>query len=281
MQIFIKYNGTKTLDVEEQDTIEDVRIKLIEKLHLPQSALFRFIYSGKIVPDKTSLKDCGISKEATIHAFALASATSVLDEDVLNELRENLDSLVGNLDENQYLFIGVGSFDNGHGSASIKRQQCPDAVLRICKKYRWDLTVLLIDPGFTPEAEHEQIYDIDTQGWASMPCASSQSGKIRVYKNTMATYINPNQKAHALHDCRVVTFATGVPEYDLINSINNRYEIAEVPFYKMVKTQLFRKKLENVCIVSGNFYAEKPSKTQYFSIGNLAALAASGIPYNP
>jgi hypothetical protein len=65
------------------------------------------------------------------------------------------------------VFVGLGCYDHGHGSDSIRRQQCPDTLLAKCKAAGWGLTVLLLDGGFS-ETGPDQIYDIDNN-WQPGP----------------------------------------------------------------------------------------------------------------
>jgi hypothetical protein len=68
MQIFVKTlaGETITLDVTNFHTIADVRSKIRTKGKLMQS--YRLVYGGKCLQDPWTLADCGIHKEATIHA---------------------------------------------------------------------------------------------------------------------------------------------------------------------------------------------------------------------
>ncbi|XP_010230294.1 uncharacterized protein LOC104582440 [Brachypodium distachyon] len=68
MQIFVKIltGETITLDVESSDTIAAVRRKIQAKGKFIESR--GLVYCGKLLQDPWTLADCGIHREATIHA---------------------------------------------------------------------------------------------------------------------------------------------------------------------------------------------------------------------
>lgn len=68
MQIFVKIltGETITLDVESSDTIAAVRRKIQTKGKFIESR--GLVYCGKLLQDPWTLADCGIHREATIHA---------------------------------------------------------------------------------------------------------------------------------------------------------------------------------------------------------------------
>ena len=69
MQIYVKtFSGKKiTLDVDSSDTINTVKQKIEEKEGFPTRYQRLVIVGGILLPNDSTLADCNIQKESTIH----------------------------------------------------------------------------------------------------------------------------------------------------------------------------------------------------------------------
>ncbi|MCC7067858.1 MAG: hypothetical protein IT523_05340 [Burkholderiales bacterium] len=72
MQIFIRISLQRTivLEVEGNDTIASVKLKIQEQEEIPV-ALQRLVFSGVPLADDRTLADYGIQKESTLHLIVM------------------------------------------------------------------------------------------------------------------------------------------------------------------------------------------------------------------
>lgn len=64
MQIFVK--GVTSLDVNAEDTVQDVKEQIQSKQGLPVEEQ-RLIYAGKQLEDEQTLSQCSVERDSTLH----------------------------------------------------------------------------------------------------------------------------------------------------------------------------------------------------------------------
>lgn len=274
IQVFVRgVDGkTYTLDILPSDTIREVKRKFAEKAGIPLERV-GFDYGGHLdLEDGRTAASYGIEKESELKAKILQLLSDVQDREVLQQLKQDLLAIYKYDGAPLFVFIGIASYDAGHGEASVKRQQCPDALLTWCKANGWDLTVMLIDPGFGG-GKDPQIYDQVDQGWISAPFHTEANGKIRHYTDAVG------QGKHV-----VITYATEIPEYVFMAGLGGPSGITDRAKIDGFPLNAFKAKWgarEDRCLVSGNFFNKPTRKDQYITIGNLKVVAQCGFDLNP
>lgn len=268
MQIFFKWdtdNKSRTIVVEPGDTIGQLKEKVADKIELefgyrvPTDNDMRLRHGGKwLNNDAITVGEQGIEKETTLmlHINMGNPFPATYDEVVKPILAQDLTHL-GQVQTAQFVFIGLGSYDNGHpeGEASIKRQQCPDALLRICGEKNWKLRVLLVDKPFitAPSSGSQQIYNVDAN-WERQANQDVDGGKVRRFQ-------------YRGHDFQLCTYATNVfkAEYDGVVKTLAGVDLSQFA-QEVVR--------HGGCIVVGNFY--KSTARPHLALGDITVLQELG-----
>ncbi|HEU5229540.1 MAG TPA: ubiquitin-like domain-containing protein [Ktedonobacteraceae bacterium] len=243
MQIFIKLVREKVaeskvyeLNIHPGATIAQLKQQIVSDIDTSISVgqITLLNHTNKpLTVDEATLQDYNVQSNNTLEAQISGGPSynpqvePILKQDLISLAKEKAP---------QFVFITIGSYDNGHleGVASIKRQQCPDALLMVCKSKGWKLRILLIDDGFIapPSSKALQIYDVD-KDWKLEK--EIEKGLVRCYQ-------------HKGGDFQLCTYATKVRdnEYGGVEKT-----LAGVDILKDLAPAVVQ---NGGCIVVGNFY---------------------------
>jgi len=162
MQIFIKGIGSKTIIIEDVGpgtTIREVKEEYVRKLGILNADSIKLFYGVKLLIDGSTFGFYQIEADSELHAKVKREEPRY-DPVTKFALRRRLEVL---FNKRCFLFIGLGSYDHGHGEETIRRQQCPPYVLSICRERKLSLNIILVDSEFKTLSSYgcPQIYDIE------------------------------------------------------------------------------------------------------------------------
>lgn len=273
--VFVKFQGEEHVEVtaDPSNTFRSVLEQAYQRVRphvaLPPDDQLRVSYNGKLVSKGSlTLGDLNVQAYKTILVELPMRLEDAPIDHVLGKLQAFLRLSAGELGSKEMTFVGIGCFDHGHGEDSIKRQQCPDALLGYCIRRRVDLNVILVDPGFADTTgTYRQIYDLP--GWRLQ--FTEEDGRIRQYSYAPAV-------AAGACDIWLTVFATGIAEYTL--ELAGQGKIVGGISIPDVFAAAGGSSHPEACVISGNFYHTPLDPSQYFTRGSQQVVAAAGFTYS-
>lgn len=165
--ISVKATGGQIIKVKAlpQETISVVKQKALDQIKKGlDPALFGLRPQGgrPMLYDAKTVAAYGLDSHSTLDLVPLRTPV-----DYDPQVRSTLERLLQGLERDDaplFVFIGLGCYDYSHGPESVKRQQCPDAVLATCIDKGLKLVLILIDPDFIAPSGAPQIYDLN-ENW--------------------------------------------------------------------------------------------------------------------
>jgi ubiquitin len=139
MQLFVKTLTGKTvsIEVEEGESIEDVKAKIAEKEGIPPEQQ-RLIFGGQQLQDSKTLQDYDVGDDATLHlVLRLRGGVSFLKFSGVKKVNENFvkANLINELSDtdrelmNAFVSVSRGELDDDMGNAIDKSEQKPSMAM--------------------------------------------------------------------------------------------------------------------------------------------------------
>jgi hypothetical protein len=252
---------TKHLDIDENATIDELKAQVaaLFSAEIGEAEVYGIVRhkSGKAVANGT-LKTNGIAPYDTLEAkVRQAGGKNVYTPTVKQVLVTDLQSLA-TVKQPMLVFLTIASCDQGHGEASIRRQQCPPMLQKICATYGLTLRVLLIDKGFST-TQNAQIYDIEP--WAKV--SDDADGLMKRYTHD----------TRKIDQVWVYGTHTDSTDYELSQSQPKDWDNAfkQCSLAGVDISQLGQTIMQNGgVLILGNFYSE--DATPIYAAGNAKAL---------
>jgi hypothetical protein len=168
-----------------------------------------------------------------------------------------------------FVFLGIGSYDHGHGDASVFQQQCPTALPGLCHDAGLSLLIIHVDPDFAYQfGGQHQLYDIQS-GWK---LASAIGSEMR------------SQARRYTHEAgrRLWVYGTCIqgPEYSAacllpkeVSSVGPARTLVGIDLLAVARAVAGN----GGAFLAGNFYSK--SVAPYCFAGNPTLLEKLGPPY--